>query len=119
MTKEQIINDLTELIDDIPVELHLNSVRTAKLTDFLKSIIAYLVENKEREKSSAAIKKAMVNITPVIHRGITYHKINAYIYRIYQDPHTGKYKEAFQLELQDKNGKSVTIASADDVKLLE
>lgn len=119
MIKEQIINDLTELIDDMPVELHLNSVKTAKLTEFLKSIIAYLVEKQEREKSSAAIKKAMVNFLPVIHRGIKYQKINAYIYRIYVSPHTGKYREAFQLELQDKNGNSVTIANADDVKLLE
>lgn len=69
--------------------------------------------------TSEEIKKAMVNFSPVIHRGIIYQRINAYIYRIYKSPHTGKHKEAFQLELQDKNGNSVTIANADDVKLLE
>lgn len=69
--------------------------------------------------TSAEIKKAMVNFSPVIHRGIEYKKINAYIYRIYVNPQTGKYKEAYQLELQDKNGQSVTIANADDVNLLE
>lgn len=69
--------------------------------------------------TSAEIKQAMVNFSPVIYRGIKYQRIGAYIYRIYVSPHTHKYKEAFQLELQDKNGQSVTIASADDVTLLE
>ena len=69
--------------------------------------------------TSDEIKKAMVNFSPVIHRGIEYKKINAYIYRIFVDPHTHKYKETFQLELQDKKGQSVTIADAKDVKLLE
>lgn len=68
--------------------------------------------------TSEEIKKAMVNFSPVIHRGVKYQKISAYIYRIYATP-AGKYKEAFQLELQDKNGQSVTIANADDVKLFE
>lgn len=69
--------------------------------------------------TSEEIKKAMVNFSPVIHRGIEYKKINAYIYRIYVNPHTGRFKEAYQLELQDKNGQSVTIADAKDVNLLE
>ena len=69
--------------------------------------------------TSAEIKQAMVNFSPVIHRGIEYQKINAYIYRIYVNPNTGKYKETYQLELQDKNTNSVTIANADDVTLLE
>lgn len=69
--------------------------------------------------TSAEIKKAMVNFSPVIYKGIEYQKINAYIYRIFVNPHTGKYKEAFQVELLDKNGQSVTIANADDVNLLE
>ena len=69
--------------------------------------------------TSEEIKKAMVNFSPVIHKGIEYEKINAYIYRIYVNPHTGRFKEGYQLELQDKNGNSVTIASANDVNLLE
>lgn len=118
MDKKQIINELTELIDDIPIELHLNSVKTTKLAEFLKTILAYLVESEERGKTSAEIKQAMVNFTPVIHRGIEYKKINAYIYRIYVNPNTGKYKETYQLELQDKNTNSVTIADPKEVKLL-
>ena len=69
--------------------------------------------------TSAEIKQAMVNFSPVIHRGIEYQRISAYIYRIYVSPHTGKFKEAFQVELMDKNGQSVTIADANDIKLLE
>ncbi len=69
--------------------------------------------------TSAEIKQAMINFLPVIHRGIVYKRINAYIYRIYINPHTGKFKEAYQLELQDKHANSVTIANADDVNLLE
>lgn len=67
--------------------------------------------------TSEEIKQAMVNFSPVIYKGVEYTKINAYIYRIYVSPHTGKYKETFQLELQDKSGNSVTIANAKDVKL--
>lgn len=59
----------------------------------------------------------MREFAPVIYRGIEYQKINAYIYRIYENPHTRKWKETFQLELQDKRANSVTIANADDVKL--
>ena len=69
--------------------------------------------------NSAEIKQAMINLTPVIHKDIVYKRINAYIYRIYVSPHTHKYKEVYQLELQDQNGQSVTIANADDVTLLE
>ena len=69
--------------------------------------------------TSAEIKKAMVNFSPVIHRGIEYQKINAYIYRIYINPQTKRYKEQYQLELQDKSGNSITIASADEVTLKE
>lgn len=69
--------------------------------------------------TSADIKKAMVNFSPVEYRGIVYKKINAYIYRIYVNPNTGKYKEAFQVELLDKNEQSVTIADAKDIKLLD
>lgn len=68
---------------------------------------------------SAEIKQAMINFTPVIHRGIEYQRINAYIYRIYVNPHSHKYKEAFQVELLDKNGQSVTIADPKEIKLKE
>lgn len=69
--------------------------------------------------TSAEIKKAMVNFSPVICGGIVYQKINAYIYRVFVNPNTGQAKEVFQIELQDKNGNSVTIANANDVNLLE
>lgn len=61
----------------------------------------------------------MREFAPVIYKGIEYQKINAYIYRICANSHTGKYRETFQLELQDKRANSVTIANADDVKLKE
>ena len=69
--------------------------------------------------TSAEIKKAMVTFAPVIYKGIEYAKINAYIYRIYVNPNTGKWRETYQLELQDKSGNSVTIAEAESVKLKE
>lgn len=69
--------------------------------------------------TSAEIKKAMVNFTPVEYKGVVYKKINAYIYRIIINPQTHKYKEVFQLELLDKRGQSVTIANANDVKIKE
>lgn len=69
--------------------------------------------------TSAEIKQAMVNLTPVIHKGIEYQRICAYIYRIFVSPHTGKFKETFQVELLDKNGQSVTIADANDIKIKE
>lgn len=50
MDKKQIINELTELIDDMPIELHLNSVRTTKLKEFLKSVIARLTELTEENE---------------------------------------------------------------------
>ena len=68
---------------------------------------------------SAEIKQAMVNFTPVIHRGIEYQRINAYIYRIYKNPNSHKYREAFQVELLDKNGQSVTIADSKEITLKE
>lgn len=69
--------------------------------------------------TSEEIKKAMVSFSPVIHKGIKYQRISAYIYRIFLNPNTGKWKETFQVELLDKNGQSVTIANAADVTLLE
>lgn len=69
--------------------------------------------------NSAEIKQAMVNFTPVIHKGIEYQRISAYIYRIYVSPNTHKYREDFQVELLDKNGQSVTIANAREIKLKE
>lgn len=67
--------------------------------------------------TSAEIKQAMVNLSPVIHRGIEYQRISAYIYRIYISPNSHKYREAFQVELLDMNGQSVTIADANEIKL--
>ncbi len=69
--------------------------------------------------NSAEIKQAMVNFAPVIHRGIEYQRISAYIYRIYKSPRSHKYREDFQVELLDKNGQSVTIANAREIKLKE
>lgn len=67
--------------------------------------------------TSDEIKKAMREFAPVIYKGIEYEKINAYVYRIYRNPHTGKFREAFQLELQAVGANSVTIAEADKVQL--
>ena len=67
--------------------------------------------------TSAEIKQAMVSLSPVIHRGIEYKRISAYIYRIYISPSSHKYREAFQVELLDKNGQSVTIADPKEIKL--
>lgn len=69
--------------------------------------------------TSDEIKRAMREFSPVRYKGIEYAKINAYIYRIYVNPKTGKFKEAFQLELQDKHGHSITIAEAEKVELIE
>ena len=69
--------------------------------------------------NSGEIKQAMINFVPVIHRGIEYQRINAYIYRIYLNPQTHKFREAFQVELLDKNGQSVTIADVNEIKLKE
>lgn len=69
--------------------------------------------------TSEQIKKAMVNFSPVRYNGVEFKNINAYTYRIYRNPNTGKFKEAFQLELQDKYANSVTIAEAEKVELIE
>lgn len=69
--------------------------------------------------TSAEIKQAMVNFTPVIHRGIEYQRISAYIYRIYINPNSHKFREVFQVELLDKNGQSVTIADSKEITLKE
>ena len=67
--------------------------------------------------TSSEIKEAMVNLAPILHRGIEYQRITAYIYRIYISPNSHKYREAFQVELLDKNGQSVTIADPKEIKL--
>lgn len=118
MDKEQIIKNLTELIDDMPAELHLNSDRTNKLSDFLKDILLYFQENEEKQKRSKEIKEAMLNFSPVMYKGIIYKNINAYIYRVYKNPQTRRYKEAYQLELQDVKANSITIVNAEEVNLL-
>ena len=69
--------------------------------------------------TSDEIKKAIREFSPVRYKGVEYQKINAYIYRIYVNPKTGKFKETFQLELQDKRANSVTIAEAEKVELIQ
>jgi hypothetical protein len=69
--------------------------------------------------TSDEIKKAMINFSPIMYRGIKYKKINAYIYRICVSPHTGLYQEKFQVELQDYNDNSVTIADTDRIEVAE
>lgn len=118
MDRDQIVKDLTELIDDMPAELHLNSDRTNKLSDFLKDILLYFQETAEKQRRSSEIKDAMLNFTPVMYKGIIYKNINAYIYRVYKNPQTRRYKEAYQLELQDVKANSITIANAEEVQLL-
>ena len=66
---------------------------------------------------SDEIKKAMREFLPVVYKGNEYERINAYIYRIYRNPNSGKYRESFQLELQSIGANSVTIAEADKVEL--
>lgn len=67
--------------------------------------------------TSDEIKKAMREFAPVVYKGNKYERINAYIYRIYRNPNSGKYRETFQLELQSIGANSVTIAEADKVTL--
>lgn len=67
--------------------------------------------------TSEEIKRAMREFKPVQCGGMSYRKINAYTYRIIET-HTG-YKEIMQVELQSFGGRSVTIAEADKVELLE
>ena len=118
MDREQIVKDLTELIDDMPAELHLNSIKTSRLKNFLRDIITFFEESAEKQKRSKEIKDAMKNFAPVMHKGIIYKNINAYVYRIHRNPQTRRYKEAYQLELQDVKANSITIANAEEVNLL-
>ena len=67
--------------------------------------------------TSDEIKKAMREFAPVVYKGNEYERINAYIYRIYRNPKSDRYKEVFQLELQSIGANSVTIAEADKVEL--
>ena len=48
--KSKVMNDLKELIDDIPVELHLNSERTKKFVTFLNEILGFLACDEETIK---------------------------------------------------------------------
>ena len=45
--KAKVMNDLKEFIDDIPVELHLNSERTKKFATFLNEILGFLACDEE------------------------------------------------------------------------
>ena len=67
--------------------------------------------------TSDEIKKTMRDFAPVVYKGNEYERINAYIYRIFRNPNSGKYKESLQLELQSIGANSVTIAEADKVTL--
>lgn len=69
--------------------------------------------------TSAEIKTAMQNGSPVKFNGIEYKSITAYIYRRVIDIHTGMNKFIFQCELIDRNGHSVTIADAEKVELIK
>lgn len=66
--------------------------------------------------TSAEIKNAMQNSTPIKFNGIEYQSITAYIYRRVTDIHTGMNKFIFQCELIDRCGHSVTIADAEKVE---
>lgn len=69
--------------------------------------------------SSEEIKQAMLDLTPVVYNGIEYERINAYIYRVTKTHKAGLYKTILQVELQDKNSNSITIADAKKVELLK
>ena len=69
--------------------------------------------------NSDEIKYAMQNFLPVVFEGKKYRYIQAYIYRVVKNIHTGKYKGIFQVELLDMNGFTVVIASTDKIKLYE
>lgn len=68
--------------------------------------------------TSAELKEAMRNASPVKFNGVEYQNIAAYIYRRVTDIHTGGYKFIFQVELIDRSGHSVTIADAEKVSLI-
>lgn len=59
-------------------------------------------------------KKAWLNKQPIIHKGIDYSKISALIYRL-----TENGEMTLSVELLDKCGNSVTIASPQNIKLKE
>ena len=69
--------------------------------------------------TSEEIKNAMINFSPVVYNGIEYERITAYIYRIVKTHSAGKYQTILQVELQDKNTNSITIADAKKVELLK
>lgn len=69
--------------------------------------------------TSDEIKKAMREFLPVQHNGIKYRRISAYIFRIIAGRKKGTYKEVLQVELEDYNGHSVTLADPAKVELTE
>lgn len=69
--------------------------------------------------NSAEIKDAMRKRLPVVCGDYEYTRINAYIYRICENPHTNRLEERFQLELQSKRGNSVVVVDANKVRLKE
>lgn len=68
--------------------------------------------------TSEEIKDAMLKFKPVKYKGITFHRITAYIYRVVETTH-GKFKTVMQCELLDKNKNSVVIAESEKVELIE
>lgn len=69
--------------------------------------------------TSDEIKRAMHEFKPVRYKGIEYEKITAFIYRAVPVPMSNNFRGVLQVELQDKNKNSVTIAEAEKVELIE
>ena len=69
--------------------------------------------------TSEEIKKAMHSRTPVVYDGIVYKCISAYIYRMAENPATRGFKPILQVELLDRNGGSVVIASPNKITIHE
>lgn len=69
--------------------------------------------------NSDEIKHAMQNFLPIEYEGKKYQRIQAYIYRVIKNNHTGRYNGIFQVELLDMCGSSVVIAPTDKIKLYE
>lgn len=63
------------------------------------------------------ILNAMKSFSEIEYNGVIYLRIVAYTYRIIVNKHTGNYRGIYQVELLDKCGHSVTVASPDKVKL--
>ena len=69
--------------------------------------------------TSAEIKEAMKNDSPVKCNGVEYSRITAYIFRSIKDNHTGKIGFKLQCELLDRCGVSIVIVDAGKVELIK